>query len=317
MRTLIKIVLVNLLLIAFLFCGLEAYSYKKLVSKNAELLEQFNSVISSKKSSKVCMRYQAVTRFDYKAELNTLRNVEYRKSNKKPIIIFGCSFAYGYGLDDNAIFSYKLANITNRTVYNRARPGTGTSFMYRQLLDPEIKKQIPDAEYIIYPMIFDHFKRLFLFRMTDFDTRLMLRYKINKNNELEEEKCLFPPLESLFTTIVVENYISEKSESIEQASILFNKLMDASIKISKKKYPNSKFVVLIIKDPSCDNYQEQFKQYQPIFKVLKKKGVIVIEDSELIGNKCLGKEYYIADRYHPSEKFWDEVTPKLAARLKL
>lgn len=43
--------------------------------------------------------------------------------NKKPVVIFGCSFAYGEYLNDNQTFGYKLSKQTGRTVYNFAYSG--------------------------------------------------------------------------------------------------------------------------------------------------------------------------------------------------
>lgn len=45
--------------------------------------------------------------------------------NKKPVVIFGCSFAYGEYLKDNQTFGYKLSKQTGRTVYNFAYSGWG------------------------------------------------------------------------------------------------------------------------------------------------------------------------------------------------
>ena len=48
-------------------------------------------------------------------------------SKLKPILIMGCSFAYGAGLKDDETFSYKLGLETGRPVYNRSIMGGGLS----------------------------------------------------------------------------------------------------------------------------------------------------------------------------------------------
>lgn len=85
-------------------------------------------------------------------------------SDKKPIIIFGCSYAEGMSirpLKHEEKFSYQLAKATSRPVYNRAFGGQGIQYTLYQLEDENTYKELPEPEYIVYVMIHDQISRLY------------------------------------------------------------------------------------------------------------------------------------------------------------
>ena len=55
----------------------------------------------------------------------TPRKPDNENFKNPPILLFGCSFAYGEYLAQNQTFSYKLSKLLNSPVYNRAIPGFG------------------------------------------------------------------------------------------------------------------------------------------------------------------------------------------------
>ncbi len=59
------------------------------------------------------------------------------KNTKSPVILFGCSFTFGAGLNDNETFSYKLSKYTGRNVYNRGLSGYGVQHMLYMLNDSD------------------------------------------------------------------------------------------------------------------------------------------------------------------------------------
>ena len=76
---------------------------------------------------------------------------------KPPILLLGCSYAYGefISLEDN--LASKLTNLSNRWVYNFGEPGQGPIY---SLLSLELEKQKPlitvEPEYVIYLYMFHH-----------------------------------------------------------------------------------------------------------------------------------------------------------------
>ena len=73
---------------------------------------------------------------------------DYRKpsivhnSTKKPIVLFGCSFAAGSGLKDDETLSARISQLTNRSVYNRGDEGLGPQMMLYQLQTKKIKHSL-------------------------------------------------------------------------------------------------------------------------------------------------------------------------------
>lgn len=93
--------------------------------------ELFNNEISSFKHISKNQKIQEVikyfiipTYFDKRQIIygDIIRKPAYTKSNKKPILITGCSFAYGLFLDESDCFHSILSKATGRTTYNIAIP---------------------------------------------------------------------------------------------------------------------------------------------------------------------------------------------------
>ena len=65
--------------------------------------------------------------FFTKGDFRKPQGLEYAKNDKatSPIILLGCSFNYGYGLDENGTFQAFLAHQTKRPVYNLSLIGGG------------------------------------------------------------------------------------------------------------------------------------------------------------------------------------------------
>ena len=82
--------------------------------------------------------------------------------NKNPIVILGCSYAYGQGLKSEQTFPYLLANITKRPIYNFSKCGTHILVDIRELeifTTEEDRKKINKADYVIYLYMHDHINR--------------------------------------------------------------------------------------------------------------------------------------------------------------
>lgn len=226
----------------------------------------------------------------------------------------GCSYTDGFGLEENQTFSYKLSNYTNRTVYNFGQSGTGIQNLYYLLSDENFVKSNPkNTEYMIFTLIPDHFPRLYRYRIW-FGTHVhTLRYKI-KNDKLVEDKLHFRLLHLFFTSVVVENFISDrKFQNRKNRDKLFLKLFEESDKIIKKELPKTKFVVLYYSDTKKD------LMFLNELALLQK----AIPDLTIINlNNYLPElydvdEYCISDGFHPNEKAWDLIVPFVSQKLQL
>lgn len=299
---LFKILFFNICIIVCLLFMLEGVSYSIIYIKCKDCLTLHKNLPIGINE----MSYKKIKKFSL--ENIDFRPVSYKKSNKRPVILFGCSFTYGSFLNDNQTFSYKLSNYTNRTVYNKGIGGAGVPLMYYFLKSTNIKKDIPDAEFIIYTFIGDHLCRLFKYRSWPLGTQSMIKYKII-NDKLIEEK----PFSTLFQSTYMSKLWEEDYANFlcdhKQYKKIFYALMDASMKEAKEKYPGVKFVFFVY----------GYNSDKELIDELKNRGFIVIYFSDLqIPARELSKDkYYGIDHAHPSEAAWDLIVPRLSKKLNM
>lgn len=311
-KIVIKILVINILLILVAMIGIEAYTYKKTYEETKADIAKFNKAYEkSGDPFRFKIDYEYPKAFNYEEYKLHLRPVNYKKSNKRPVLFFGCSFTEGLGLKNEQTLAYKISELSNRTTYNRGKSSTGPQFMYYQLNDKNFKKEVPDAEYIIYTFIWAHFERLYNYRTCRFIKYLNLRYKI-VNNHLVEVDTIFPPIYSLYTVKNIQ-YDIEKRKTIqeEKDNKMFNLMMEECYKLAQEKYPHSKFVIL--------EYPDWTKKKLPISEIkrLEKMGFVVVNAENLVGHSLSDNKYILEDKLHPSESAWSEVAPKLVKKLEL
>ena len=173
--------------------------------------------------------------------------------NVKPIVIFGCSYAYGSDLLENQIFSYKLGTLTNRTVYNRALGGLGIQHMLYQLKNEDFYKIIPHPECIIYVFIWSHYTRMFTPVCVFCEPSYTVFYKQNRKKEFIEKKRGFFTNRVIFQHSLMNNFVYPKLiENSFYQKYLDNLLVDY-LKESKKEadrhWKDTKFVVFMFDKP--------------------------------------------------------------------
>jgi len=323
MKNIKKIILVNIIVIFAIFTVLE------LISKNIEekeLLKAYQWQFQNFKDvDKLKINYKPVKNFDYnKIVMSKVKNKVYKGNKKGAIVTIGCSNTAGEGLQENQTFAYKLNKYTGRTTYNRGVSASGPQLVYRQLIDKDFKKQIPDAEYIIYVFLSgDHILRQFLYSLMCVDTNnnIVPRYTL-KNNELKEVNPIWYKMFFFSLTRKIINiktkYEYEKEEN--EGYPLFFKTMEECVKVTQTKYPNSKFVLLEVTHPRNSESTETetcFTKEQIAY--LKKLGIIYINVEELVGHDFndIKKYRIVEDGDHPNERYWDEIVPALSKKLNL
>ena len=234
------------------------------------------------------------------------------KNTKSPVILFGCSFTFGAGLNDNETFSYKLSKYTGRNVYNRGLSGYGVQHMLYMLNDSDYCFLPPPAhssrtQYIIYTFIENHIFRLY--KANDYFDIYLMFYKYDKNNKLKKysEKDLW-----WWHSYILRNIYMKKIDNFvikilnKKNNFLLDHFLLANKKI-KEIYPNSEFVIFV--------YNGDL-QIQLIQEELEKSGIKVVYLSEL-SDIDFSQPYYRLDEQHPNSKAWDIIVPLLAKKLNL
>ncbi len=298
----IKRILINLLLIILAITAVESFCFYRTKNQN-EYFKQKADRLEANNTRQYTTKYRLLKPFN---------TVVYRKSfikqntNKKPIIWFGCSFAEGAGLEDNFTPCYKISELTGRSCINKAKGATGTQFMLYQLQDNNFINSAPEAEYIIYTFIYNHIQRLYNYQINPLIDMFNLRYKI-ENGQLKNITPEFNPIySSFFIKRLLNKKVFKQSEQESINFILFNKIMQESLNITKKNYPNSKFILLEFPDLS----RKELPDYE--VKNLERMGITVVKVTDLIKDINIYEEkYWLSDNIHPTAEAWDLILPKL------
>lgn len=265
------------------------------------LVPNVNYTGTMKKGKKIIKKYSIST------DLNGFRKTPDNFDSKKgPILFFGCSYTFGYGLNDKETFPWIISELTRRKTYNVSFSGFGAQQMLRHLQAEDFKSQVPKADYVVYVFMRDHLARLngppFL---DDYMYYPKFELKNGKLSYIEpsEEYIYNRNIRKHFNEI---DFIKMKNSNFEDKNLinLYVAVLKESQRLSKKLYPNAKFVVFDI--DNCDNAD----------KALKAEGIEVIELKDIFLEPYYPK-YIIKDDCHPSANFWQLIAPKFIKKLDL
>jgi len=305
----IKITIINIIIIIFIF-----FSFDFLFFFFAENNFSFKSIkfnlnhyIESSKIKKFDNTYKELKADNYFR--NTIINTE-----KKPILVFGCSFGYGYLLDEKQAFSYKLSELSGRSVFNQSISSLGIQYFPYILEKTEINKDINNPEYIIFVMIENHIYRLYRYFYEDNGAYLDIRYKTTPNGLAEinhkyyilEHSAIYRYIQNKYADYKFRHNSNDKNFDFMKLHFLKAK------KLVNKIFPNSKIVILKYEE-NPDSWYYNTKRW----KELEDEGFIILGSYELTGKHLYKKEYRIPNDVHPNEYAWDLLTPMIVSELKL
>lgn len=244
------------------------------------------------------------------------RAAEGLEYNKAPIVVFGCSYAYGYSLDKEQTFSYKLSKQAKVPVYNRAWTGWSIQHMLYQTKLDEIYNQIPEPKYVIYVYINDHLRRLYLLTFSSWNIlaeEQNLRYK-EKNGKLIEIQNKNPinrQLKRLYFInelhhFYVNKYILRESNKQNCYDFAVKHFIESKEEM-QKHWKNTEYVIFFYEDNNEHDYLKE-KLRNTGFKIISKKDLT---------NENLNSEKYMLPNNHPNEEAWNIITPLIIEKLKL
>lgn len=234
-------------------------------------------------------------------------------SKKRPVLIMGGSFGYGFELENEQTFQYKLGKLTHRSVYNRAIPSFGLQNSIYMLQNYNFEKEIKNPEYIIYVFIDNHIFRLYRRVHEVTEPILSVNYNLKNGKLVEEKKCKFIYRFAICRRIsslraICASQLS-KDKSFDYLKLHFLKLKE----VAKQKYPNTKLVILVYEE-NLEDWSSKTNRW----KELEKEGFIVLNSYDLTNLNLSVKKYRLTfDKNHPNELAWNILTPKIAEKLKL
>ncbi len=324
----IKIIILNIILLVIILFISDYSIYlkfkqdyiKNLASESLKIYPPI-SYIDNYKSNYSTQSYIFQKR--NKNNFNYFRNNIYNKNyNNKSIIFFGCSYTFGIQLSDEETLSNKLAKKLNINVYNFGICASGIQHMLSLLQNNIFYNLIKEEpKYAIYTIIPDHFERLqkYIFPSPMMANGINLQYEL-KNSKLKKRYIPLNLFSKSFLVKSIYYQIDTKRNDFEpnikeQNNLLAYYIFTESFQILKKKYPNIKFIIL--RYETENDYAEEYENNK-IWENLQKQGIIIINSSDLIGRKFkYASEDTCEDQYHPSEKAWDLLVPKLIEQIEL
>lgn len=297
-----KIIILNLIFLIFVFFAFDYFIFCQARQKYGLEMSYYENLFKKNKSANKCISF-------YSSQI-PYRKPENKNSTLPSIYITGCSYAYGFGLEEDETLSAKLGHLIKNPVYNKAFHSWGlnhTVFLAKNdiLLKDNIKD--PLAVFFLYGMFQD--KRMFMPNV--FFERDEILYKV-KGDKLIPRKNIFHFQSSNFPLIYT---INERFFNILAISPFFKKRIEEMLffhfKTLKeeinKKYPTTKLVILEY-SPS--------QTLKNISDDLAKENIQIISFSDDLKLNLNQRKYYIPNDGHPNKQVWEIVTPKLIKELE-
>lgn len=252
----------------------------------------------------------------YKSFDKTYENLYFREtagsefSDKQPILIFGCSYAFGAKLKENQTFSYKLSKYLHRKVYNRANNGWGPQNMLYQVQRPDfynIVKETPAA--VIYVFMDGHLYRTYR-EVWTFENQTFYKYSNGKlvQSPFKAGQPLYGYVARKIRYLYAENTWHNPNKYNEVNKFFTDHFLSAKQEMDKH-WENTKYYILVY---SCNEIEKQ------MLNNLNNKGFKVIYTSNLTDKNLNTIEYQISKNdMHPNENAWNLLTPLIANQLNL
>lgn len=331
----IKVIFINIFVFLFLLFLLNMY-----ISNNLEQMNSFSTrllgndlsyktteienKIGESLSEKNIVEYIEITEESFSAYCGEQRFLYEKDNNRKPILVFGCSYAYGHGLKKEESFPFLLSKLTDRTVYNYAECGYDLLVMSEDYLsdNAEVKEKTYFSDTVIYLYMYDHINRYFqihnLYKYYDD----LFGISTNKvHNFLLHKVALY---KYIFASLQYKK-IKDGLPNTELMEQFLKKVILSSYKRIKEYTPFSKFIIILYEEKIPDNHDPAEICYlytfidSKIWDELEKEtngNIKIVRTKDMMGfyfDKDYKLKYEIAD-WHPNARVWKEFTPKFVEK---
>ena len=220
-----------------------------------------------------------------------------------PILLFGGSYVYGYGLKDDEKPAAKLANYLKKPVSNRAFQTWCVQNMLWQLKREDFYKEVAKPDYIIYTGIREDLENIY-----NPDVLNGLKYT-SVNGELKEVPYLLMLPNNSYLYKKISHEISYRKTLNRTENLkFFNQHVLESKKEIDKHWGNVKMIVVWYDLPITEEFDE-----------LTQQGILVVSLDDFMKEKIYSNNNLTNSKedYHPNSQAWDLIIPELAKRCGL
>lgn len=236
--------------------------------------------------------------------------------SKKPVIFVGCSFVYGFFIDEKDTLSYKIQQKTGRKTYNRGYIATGIQHVLYNLKYSDFYKKHSDLnpEYFVYVFIPDHIRRMYINYFSYSSNDKFFKYE-QKGDDVEPMDLKIRFSDYVKKTHIAKslNYNDFAKKSNDETFDFLKLHLKKFEKEVHEKYPNSKIAIIIYNDKIDNHGQKIFSTNR--WNELEKMGFVVLNFNDYDLDFLNGEEYRA--NKHPNGKAWDSVVPIIISKLKL
>lgn len=246
--------------------------------------------------------YKATYKFDNHSRRETTAN---QKSNYRNIVLLGCSYTLGTGVNNNETFGYFLSQLRkDHNVYNLGIYGAGTN----DILDDfraftRFSDISPKGGAVVYTGITDHFERTFCtlncYRPTyrdwvlkkssyEFDSQ---SEKLVNHGSFRDSRPIMGPLYSLLAAIPLFDKVNIPRNLTNDQIGLFVRMLAEMKKLSKEKL-NSEFYFTF--------YPQHYVDWPRVKAELDKQQIKYFDLSNVDFAKTTQNKHVILRDGHPS-----------------
>jgi len=239
------------------------------------------------------------------------------EKHQRPVVISGCSIAFGSFLPFEETIGSVISKLTDRKVYNRGRCGSCISHVLYEITETKEYDKMENPEFMFF--IYDpclHAARINAYTFSPNDQIEYLSYKIAKKGEVCRSENYKIPI--LFSLSFVRYFMFKKrfeqrfnTENIKLTIALFDKVNQEI----HKKFPDIKFIVLLYEGNLLEK-DENNKFYNEIIQGIKNQGIEVISINKIINDNSNNPKYK-SDEYHPNGIIWEKTAPYLINKYHL
>lgn len=274
------------------------------LTRHPHIMFRPGAVINAERKTKIGIQiYKATYKFDGHSRRETTAN---QNANYRNVILLGCSYTLGTGLNNDETFGYFLSQLRkDQNIYNLGIYGAGGN----DVLDDfraftRFSDISPQGGVVVYTGITDHFERTFCtlncYRPTYRDWVLKkTNYEFDSNSQelvsrgsFTDSRPLLGPLFSILAAIPLFDSVNIPRDLTNGQIELFVRMLAEMKKLSKKKL-NSEFYFTL--------YPHHYAQWTRIKSELEKQKINYLDLSAMDFAKTTGNKHVILRDGHPSK----------------